>query len=91
MMNENTKENQKPDDGQQLKSSAQPAGYTPEQQATIDRINQMGHEEMCSLWRFAKVGHPYFDKTLPYVKVFEERLFKHFGGFTPEISKSIGW
>jgi len=63
--------------------------YTPEQQKTIDTINQMGHYEMCSLWRFALSGHPYFDKTLPYYKVFEERLFKHFGGFTPEISKAL--
>ena len=59
-------------------------------QAEIDKINAMGHYEMCSLWRFAPPGHPYFDNTLPYHEVFKERLFKHFGGFTPEISKQLG-
>ena len=63
--------------------------YTPEQQATIDEINQMGHYDMCSLWRFAPSGHLYFDNTLPYADIFKERLFKHFGGFTPEISKTL--
>ena len=63
---------------------------TKEQQKIIDKINQMDHESMYSLWRFAPTGHPYFDNTLPYLKIFKERLFKHFGGFTPEISKSIG-
>ena len=72
-------------------NSATVVSYTPEQQKTINAINQMGHYEMCSLWRFAPSGHPYFDKTLPYYKVFEERLFKHFGGFTPEISKSLSF
>ena len=64
---------------------------TKEQQETIDKINSMSHENMCALWRFATPGHPYFDTTLPYAEVFEKRLFEHFGGFTPEISKSIGW
>jgi len=64
--------------------------YTHEQQAIIDKINKMGHYEMCSLWRYAPIGHPYFDKRLPYYKIYHERLFKHFGGFTPEISKSLG-
>jgi len=62
---------------------------TEEQKKEIEKINQMGHFEMCKLHRFAPVGHPYFDTTLPYSKVFEERL-KQFGGFTPEISKRLG-
>jgi len=56
----------------------------------IDKINNMTHMEMCRLWRFAPSGHPYFDKTLPYFKIFKNRLYNHFNGFTPEISKSIG-
>ena len=60
------------------------------EQQTIDKINNMSHYDMCELWRFASAGHLYFDNTLPYVKIFEKRLFKHFGGFTPEISKSLG-
>ena len=64
---------------------------TSKDQVVIDKINNMGHEEMCKLWRFAPSGHPYFDTTKPYHEIFKERLFKHFGGFTPEISKRIGW
>ncbi|KKK97727.1 hypothetical protein LCGC14_2649840 [marine sediment metagenome] len=64
---------------------------TKEQQKEIDKINSMDHESMCSLWRFAAIGHPYFDATKPYYEVFRKRLYDHFGGFTPEISKSIGW
>ena len=63
---------------------------TDYQQAEIAKINAMTHEEMCYLWRFSPTGHPYFDTTKPYAEVFEERLFKHFGGFTPEISKKMG-
>ena len=64
--------------------------YTPEQQKIVDKINNMNHFEMCRLWRFAPSGHHYFDNQLPYAEIFEKRLFKHFGGFTPEISKSLG-
>ena len=60
-------------------------------QSEIDRhiqdINKMSQEAMASLWRFAPPGHPYFDNTLPLYEVFKKR----FGGFTPEISKKIGW
>ena len=66
--------------------------YTEEEIAQIlERINNMSHFEMCELWRFAPSGHPYFDCTLPFAEHYKERLFKHFGGFTPEISKEIGW
>lgn len=72
-------------------SSSTLFSVTPEQQETINRINEMSHFDMCSLWRFAPLGHPYFDYTLPYADVFKARLFDHFGGFTPEISKSLSW
>jgi hypothetical protein len=62
---------------------------TIEQQAIINQINEMSHFEMCSLWRFAPSGHPFFNITLPYAEVFQARLFNHFGGFTPEISKAL--
>jgi hypothetical protein len=55
----------------------------------IARINAMSHEEMCDLWRNAPTGHEYFDTHKPYAKVFVERLFNHFGGFNPEISKKV--
>ena len=48
-------------------------------------IDDMTQEEMARLWRFAPAGHPYFDKTLPLWKRFDER----FKGFTPELSKKI--
>lgn len=57
----------------------------------IEKINNMGHEEMARLWRNAPSGHPYFDTTLPYHEVFRIRLFGHFGGFNPRLSKKIGW
>ena len=56
----------------------------------IEKINQMSQYEMASLWRFAPSGHPYFDKRKPFFKVFNKR-FKQLGGFTPTISKSLGW
>jgi len=54
----------------------------------VDRINSMTREEMCSLWRFAPSGHPYFDTTKPYNAVFKAR-FDELGGFSPAISKAI--
>lgn len=55
----------------------------------IETINQMSQMEMASLWRHTPAGHPYFDSTKPFFEVFNKR-FKALGGFTPEISKSIG-
>jgi hypothetical protein len=55
----------------------------------VQKINGMSHFEMCHLWRFAPAGHPYFDSSQPYAEVFRKRLFDHFGGFTPEISKAL--
>jgi hypothetical protein len=59
-------------------------------QGTIDKINSMSRMEMARLWRFAPPGHPYFDSSLPYHEIFSKR-FKELGGFSPEISKTIGW
>lgn len=52
-----------------------------------EAIDAMSQEEMARLWRFAPAGHPYFDSRLPLVEYFEAR----FKGFTPGISKKIGW
>ena len=57
------------------------------EQETIDHINQMSQESMARLWRNAPSGHHYFDKNKPYWKVFDKR----FKGFTPAISKAVGW
>ena len=62
---------------------------TKEELKTIEIINQMSQIEMASLWRNAPAGHPCFDMSKPFHKVFEKR-FKKLGGFTPAISKAIG-
>ncbi len=64
---------------------------TKNQEKEIEKINKMSHEDMCMTWRHSASGHPYFDNTKPYAKVFKARLFDHFGGFTPKMSKKIGW
>lgn len=56
----------------------------------IEKINNMSHLEMARMWRFSPPGHPYFDNSKPFFKVFKER-FDKFGGFTVNISKEIGW
>ncbi len=56
-------------------------------EASKKDIDSMSREDMCRLWRFAPSGHPYFDKRNPLSTYFSER----FKGFTPEISKNIGW
>jgi hypothetical protein len=53
------------------------------------KILALSREEMAHLWRFAPPGHPYFDRSNPLSKIFESR-FRELGGFSPEISKSIG-
>jgi hypothetical protein len=58
---------------------------TAEQKAEIDAMSQY---ELCRLWRFAKCPHPLLqDETGAY---FKKRLAE-MGGFTPEISKELGW
>lgn len=60
-----------------------------EEKETIEKINDMTQIQMASLWRHAPSGHPYFDTSKPFFKVFDKR-FKELGGFTPAISKAIG-
>lgn len=52
-------------------------------------IDNMTHLEMCSIWRFAKSGNVYTTNG-EIGDYFQNRLFKHFGGFTTEISKELG-
>lgn len=63
---------------------------TEENAATTKKIKKMSQLEMARLWRFAPSGHLYFDSSKPFFKVFDER-FKKLGGFTPAISKQLGW
>lgn len=57
----------------------------------VEEIESMSHYNMASLWRNSPAGHVYFDNTRQFADIFKERLFKHFGGITPEISREIGW
>ena len=52
-------------------------------------IDALTQTEMCILVRFARAGHPYF-QVGPVNDYFQKR-FKERGGFTPAISKAIGW
>ena len=67
--------------------------YSEEQiQGALGRIASMDQYTMCRLWRFAPTGSEiYFRSDLPTGLAFKERLFTFFGGFTPEISKELGW
>ena len=55
-----------------------------------EAIDKMSQLELARLWRFAPSGHIYFDSSLPLAEYFREK-FKEKGGFTPSISKRIGW
>ena len=57
---------------------------TKQQKKDIDAMSQ---EQMARLWRFAPAGHPYFVTGTEAQKHFEAR----FKGFTPELSKKVGW
>ena len=51
------------------------------------KIDAMSQEDMARLWRFAPCPHPIFVTGTELFGYFEKR----FNGFTPEISKAIGW
>jgi hypothetical protein len=53
-------------------------------------INAMTREEMCRKWRFAPCGDPYFHRDHPLCAIFKKR-FDELGGFSPGISKQLGW
>ena len=53
------------------------------------RIDEMTQEEMCRLWRFSAPGEePLFQGETGnyFTKILREK-----GGFTPKISKKLGW
>lgn len=59
---------------------------TPETKAAIGALTQF---EACRIWRFAPTGHPYIMHG--EVGDYFDKKFKELGGFTPEISKALGW
>ena len=55
-----------------------------------NKIDKMSQEECCRLHRFASIEHPIFIHHNNLHKYFQTH-FKDLGGFTPELSKKIGW
>ena len=56
----------------------------------LKTIAEMTQRQACSLWRFGKSGHPYLGGDEVLTAAFDAR-FKELGGFTPEISKALGF
>lgn len=63
---------------------------TNEHKKEIRKIYETPKIEMGRLFRFAPSGHPWFDITKPYYRHFKRR-FQQLGGWTPALSKEIGW
>jgi hypothetical protein len=61
-----------------------------EVQSAINDVNNMTHYELARLWRFGTSDHLYI-KTPAIFDAVMNRLFEHFGGITPSISKQVGW
>lgn len=67
---------------------------------TLEEVEQANREQICRWWRFLKspgqeaIGQPNFEQVLEQQKRIMDRIaerFQELGGFTPEISKRIGW
>ena len=56
---------------------------------TIEEVEQMTRLELCRLWRFARAGE-FWERGNPISEAAKKRL-DTLGGFSPEISKQIGW
>lgn len=63
----------------------------PEKKTVEDlkkEIDKMSQLELCRRWRFSIPGSPYFQGE---VGAYFAAALKSVGGFTPEISKKLGW
>ena len=67
---------------------------------TIDEVNSADHTQICKWARFLDspgifaIGRDDFDEILEREVAIMNRVcerLKEFGGFTPEISKALGW
>lgn len=61
---------------------------TEQEKKLCEEIDKMSQYDLCAAWRFHPSGSPYFQGEVG--KHFQEKM-KEKGGFTPEISKSLGW
>lgn len=53
-----------------------------------EEINSMTRMQLCKLWRFTEIGNPLLQGEAG--EYFEKRLAE-LGGFSPAISKALGW
>jgi hypothetical protein len=67
---------------------------------TIEEVEKASHIQICKWYRFLPspgtqaIGTKYFDEVLIEETEIMNKITKrlsNFGGFTPEISKQIGW
>ena len=65
-----------------------------------EQVEAASHEQLCRWWRFQgcpgadRIGYDDFQDTLEREARIMDRIgerIKEFGGFTPEISKRLGW
>ncbi len=62
---------------------------------TMEQVENATHHQLAAWHRFVEIDHSINSKQLTEQREAMDRnyqrLFKEFGGFTPEISKDIGW
>jgi hypothetical protein len=56
--------------------------------AEIDKLSRL---EMARLWRYASSDCIYFDNRNPEIVEHFKKRFEDLGGWSPNISKAIGW
>lgn len=59
-------------------------------QSKLEEISTMSHYAMGRAWRFAPIGQETYFNEPKLAEAFTAR-FKEFGGWTPELSKQVGW
>ena len=53
------------------------------------KIDSMSHEELARIWRYGSSDNELLQGEAG--DYFKKRLFDHFGGFNPTLSKGLGW
>ena len=59
--------------------------------AYLEEIKTMSRFSMCRLHRFAPPGHLFFNSDYPELYGAFMKRFDELGGFSPDISKELGW
>lgn len=67
---------------------------------SLEQVDAASHEQICRWWRFldspgfSALDHADFETVLQAEVAVMERIgdrLQNFGGFTPQLSKRIGW